>query len=166
MAKAERNVKTDSDERDREGFRQELLLDDNGLSDDGLDDVGVGSSSEVVEEQAGDYREDQLVSSTTRGEGMKKSSINSQSVCRPSSLEMSSFEKVSPGINPLFLSQKIDANEPEKKMPSTAAKATSRSEKHDSLEEIHLSAQSAFFRMQGMVSIASKRKVRSVESLM
>lgn len=40
---------------------------------------------------------------------------------------MSSLEKVSPGINPLFFSQKIEAKEPEKKMPSTAAKATTRS---------------------------------------
>lgn len=40
---------------------------------------------------------------------------------------MSSLEKVSPGINPLFFSQKIDAKEPEKKIPSTAAKATTRS---------------------------------------
>jgi hypothetical protein len=37
---------------------------------------------------------------------------------------MSSFEKVKSGIEPRFLSQKIDVNEPEKKMPSTAAKAT------------------------------------------
>lgn len=34
---------------------------------------------------------------------------------------------MSPGINPLFFSQKIDAKEPEKKIPSTAAKATTRS---------------------------------------
>jgi hypothetical protein len=33
---------------------------------------------------------------------------------------MSSFENVKLGINARFLSQKIDANEPEKKMPSTA----------------------------------------------
>lgn len=40
---------------------------------------------------------------------------------------MSSLEKVSPGIKPLFFSQKIDAKEPEKKIPSTAANATTRS---------------------------------------
>ena len=39
---------------------------------------------------------------------------------------MSSLEKVNPGIKPLFLSQKIAAKLPEKKMPSTQAKATSR----------------------------------------
>ena len=37
---------------------------------------------------------------------------------------MSSFEKVSPGIFPRFFSQKMAAKEPEKKIPSTAAKAT------------------------------------------
>lgn len=40
---------------------------------------------------------------------------------------MSSFEKVRPGIRPRFFSQKIEAKEPEKKIPSTAAKATTRS---------------------------------------
>lgn len=40
---------------------------------------------------------------------------------------MSSFEKVSPGMRPLFFSQKIAANDPEKKTPSTAAKATTLS---------------------------------------
>lgn len=44
-----------------------------------------------------------------------------------SSLLMSSLEKVRPGIRPLFFSQKIAAKEPEKKIPSTAAKATTRS---------------------------------------
>ena len=33
----------------------------------------------------------------------------------------------SPGMSPLFLSQKMAAKEPEKKIPSTAAKATTRS---------------------------------------
>ena len=40
---------------------------------------------------------------------------------------MSSLEKVSPGIRPLFFSQKMAAKDPEKKIPSTAAKATTRS---------------------------------------
>lgn len=47
-----------------------------------------------------------------------------------SSLLMSSLEKVSPGIRPLFFSQKIAAKEPEKNIPSTAAKATTRSPAH------------------------------------
>ena len=40
---------------------------------------------------------------------------------------MSSLEKVSPGMSPRFFSQKMEANEPEKKIPSTAAKAMIRS---------------------------------------
>ena len=40
---------------------------------------------------------------------------------------MSSFEKVKPGINDLFFNQNMAQNEPEKKIPSTAAKATSLS---------------------------------------
>ena len=43
---------------------------------------------------------------------------------------MSSFEKVRPGISPRFLSQKMEQKEPEKKMPSTTAKAMRRSAKH------------------------------------
>jgi hypothetical protein len=46
---------------------------------------------------------------------------------------MSSLEKVSPCIRPRFLSQKIEQKEPEKKMPSTHAQATSRSANEDSL---------------------------------
>jgi hypothetical protein len=45
-------------------------------------------------------------------------------VCKPSSLEISSFENVKPYNNDHFLSQNIAQNEPEKKIPSTAAKAT------------------------------------------
>ena len=36
---------------------------------------------------------------------------------------MSSLLNVSPGMIPRFFSQKIEANEPEKKIPSTAANA-------------------------------------------
>ncbi len=50
-----------------------------------------------------------------------------RSVIITSSLLMSSLEKVRPGIRPLFFSQKMEAKEPEKKIPSTAAKATTRS---------------------------------------
>jgi hypothetical protein len=49
-----------------------------------------------------------------------------KSQCKPSSLEINSFEKESPGINPRFFNQKIEQKEPEKKIPSTAAKATKR----------------------------------------
>lgn len=47
------------------------------------------------------------------------------------------MEKHRPGIRPLFLSQKMAQNDPEKKMPSTAAKATMRSAKGASAP-IHL----------------------------
>jgi hypothetical protein len=57
-------------------------------------------------------------------------------------------------MRPRFLSQKIEANDPEKKMPSTAAKAMRRSANDDSSSSIHRRAQSAFFLMQGMVSMA------------
>lgn len=48
-----------------------------------------------------------------------------------------------------FLSQKMDANEPEKKMPSTAAKAMILSPKVAVCEAIHCKAQSAFLLTQG-----------------
>ena len=50
-------------------------------------------------------------------------SKQAKSQCNPSSLEINSLEKLNPGINPLFFNQKIEQNEPEKKIPSTAAKA-------------------------------------------
>lgn len=61
----------------------------------------------------------------------------------PSSRLINSFENVNPGILERFLSQKMDANDPEKKIPSTAAKATSRSPKVDRSSEIQRMAQSA-----------------------
>ena len=60
-------------------------------------------------------------------------------------LEISSFEKHRPGIFPLFLSQNIAQNDPEKKMPSTAAKAITRWAKVAVLEFNHFCAQSPFF---------------------
>ena len=87
-----------------------------------------------------------------------------KSQCNPSSLEINSFEKVSPGINPLFLSQKMEQNDPEKKIPSTAAKAINRSWKEPL--SIHLKAQSAFFFTQSMCSMALSRRSRSTLSLM
>merc|ERR1719319_1586319 len=44
-------------------------------------------------------------------------------------LEINSLEKVRPGIKPLFFSQKMAAKLPLKKIPSTAAKATSMATK-------------------------------------
>lgn len=57
--------------------------------------------------------------------------------CVTSSLLMSSLEKVRPGIRPLFFSQKMEAKDPEKKMPSTAAKATTRSPGRDNSKSQH-----------------------------
>ena len=73
--------------------------------------------------------------------------------------------KVSPGMSPLFLSQKIAAKLPEKNIPSTAAKAMMRSAKEALLALIHLSAQSAFRLMAGMVSMALKSLSFSAASL-
>ena len=44
-----------------------------------------------------------------------------------SSRLMNSLDWQSPGIRPFFLIQNIEANEPEKKIPSTAANATTLS---------------------------------------
>ena len=48
-----------------------------------------------------------------------------------------------------FFSQKMEAKEPEKKMPSTAANAIILSPKVAVVEPIHLSAHSAFFFTHG-----------------
>lgn len=72
-------------------------------------------------------------------------------MCNPSSLEINSLENVKPGINPRFFNQKIAAKEPEKKIPSTAAKATSRSPKVEFSSEIQRRAHSAFLLMQGTI---------------
>ena len=71
---------------------------------------------------------------------------------------MSSLEKVRPGIRPLFLSQKMAAKDPEKKMPSTAANATTLVPKSAVSLAIQLSAHWAFCVTQGIVSTALKRK--------
>lgn len=82
-----------------------------------------------------------------------------------SSLEMSSFENVSPGMSPRFLSQKMAQKDPEKKIPSTTANAIRRSAKLlDSL--IHWSAQWAFLATHGTVSSALKSRCFSAPSLM
>jgi len=67
-----------------------------------------------------------------------------KSVCKPSSRDISSFEKVKPGINDLFFSQNIEQKLPENKIPSTAEKATRRSANEFSLL-IHFKAQVAFY---------------------
>ena len=54
-------------------------------------------------------------------------SRHAKSQWRPSSLDMSSLEKHSPGMSPLFFSQKMDANDPLKNIPSQHANASSLS---------------------------------------
>jgi len=54
-------------------------------------------------------------------------SKTAKSVCIPSSLEINSLENDKPGIRPLFFNQNIEQKDPEKKIPSTAAKATNLS---------------------------------------
>ena len=76
-----------------------------------------------------------------------------------SSLLISSLLKVRSGMTPRFLSQNMAANEPEKKMPSTAANETSLSAYVDCLSSIHRNAHSAFFFMHGMCSMALKRRI-------
>ncbi|KAJ8580136.1 hypothetical protein M405DRAFT_753626, partial [Rhizopogon salebrosus TDB-379] len=83
-----------------------------------------------------------------------------------SAILMSSLENVRPGIRPRYLSQKMDAKEPEKKIPLMAAKATNRSVNVEHWSDIHLSARSVLRLTQGMVSMASKRYLRWLGSLM
>jgi hypothetical protein len=63
-------------------------------------------------------------------------------------------------MRPLFFNQKTAQKLPEKKIPSTQAKATILSAKVLS-EPIHLRAHSAFYATDGIVSIAVKRNVFS-----
>lgn len=70
---------------------------------------------------------------------------------------MSSFEKVRPGMIPLFFNQNIAANEPEKNIPSTAANAIRRCLKLAVLLSIQVKAHFAFFSIHEMVEIAWSR---------
>jgi hypothetical protein len=54
-------------------------------------------------------------------------------VCIPSSRLINSFENVRPGISPLFFTQKMAQNDPEKNIPSIAANAINRSAKQSEL---------------------------------
>src|SRR6056300_258440 len=85
--------------------------------------------------------------------------------CNPSSLEISSLLKQRPGMRPLFFSQKMAQKLPEKKMPSTHAKAKSRSAKERDFVSNHFIAHLAFFSIQGTVETASKSCFFSVGSL-
>ena len=98
-----------------------------------------------------------MISSMTCLEGRLRRWLKrrqAKSVWRPSSLEMSSLENVNPGMRPRFLSQKMEANDPEKKIPSTAAKATRRSANVEFLSAIQRRAHSAFALMQGTTRVS------------
>jgi len=85
---------------------------------------------------------------------------HAKSQCNPSSLEISSFENVNPGINDLFFNQNIAQKLPEKNIPSTAAKATILSANLFFLL-IHFNAQLAFLLITGTFYIALNKNVFS-----
>lgn len=142
----QRRVHTDQGDGQRVG--QELLLDLDGFGDDACNAMRSGTTFKVRKEEAGKVGVEAFVTRdelVLRGEGV---SMASMIYIQPAS-ELT--EKVKPGISPRFLSQKMDANDPEKNMPSTAANAMSRSPNTAFGSEIHRNAQSAFFLMQGTV---------------
>ena len=71
-------------------------------------------------------------------------SKHAKSQCKPSSRLMSSLEKHKPGIKPRFFNQNTAQNDPEKKMPSHAAKATTLSANDAFSALVHRRHQSAF----------------------
>lgn len=89
---------------------------------------------------------------------------HAKSRCSPSSREINSLLCVKPGIKPRFLSQKIAAKLPEKKIPSTAANAISRSANVAVLLAIQRNAQSAFFLINSNSKIALKSFVLNLHS--
>src|SRR5690606_17393531 len=90
---------------------------------------------------------------------------HANSQCIPSSRLISSLLNAIPGISPRFFNQNIAANDPEKKIPSTAANATSLSAKL-SLLSIHFNAHSAFFFTHSTLLIALNNVCLSYSSLM
>lgn len=116
------------DRRGQIGQRVHHLLDLHGVLDDVADRLCGRFVHQVFEHQTGKIavqalkgaeKQDALFTAAGPGDNPWPSVT--------SSLLMSSLEKVRPGIRPLFFSQKMEAKDPEKKMPSTAAKATTRS---------------------------------------
>ena len=88
-----------------------------------------------------------------------------KSRCNPSSREMSSLANERPGRRPRFLSQKTAQKAPEKKMPSTAAKAMRRSAKVRVSELVQYCIQSILLWMLGKLRVTSKSRFCSVGSL-
>ncbi|CAN6882111.1 unnamed protein product, partial [Brassica oleracea] len=93
-------------QRARERVAHKLPLDLDGVPDDRLHALLREIRPQEGVDQAGETRR-----STFRS-------------ANPSSREINSLEKVKPGMSPRFLSQKIEQNLPEKKIPSEQAKAT------------------------------------------
>nr|GMD37886.1 CPXV051A protein [Ipomoea batatas] len=85
--------------------------------------------------------------------------MHAKSQCKPSSREINSFERrTTPASNRAFFSQNIAQKLPEKKIPSTQAKANKRSA-NDSEPSIQRRAHLAFFSTQGTVSIAWEQPI-------
>ena len=82
--------------------------------------------------------------STIRNSGSQLTSFeysrHAKSQCSPSSRLISSLLKLSPGIKPRFLSQKMAQKDPEKKLPLTAANAIVRLAKLAVVVSHHLRA--------------------------
>jgi hypothetical protein len=76
---------------------------------------------------------------------------------------MSSLLNVNPGISPRFLSQNMEAKDPLKNIPSTAANAIKRSAKVADSLEVQAIAHLAFFLTQGKFSIALNRKSLKIQ---
>ncbi len=111
-----------------------------------------------------------LMISTIRNSGSWLTSFeysrHAKSQCSPSSQLISSLLKLSPGIRPRFLSQKMAQKDPEKEMPSTVENAMVRLTKLALVVSHLLRAHCAFRWMQGTVSMACGRCIFLVGSLM
>ena len=111
-----------------------------------------------------------LMISTIRDYGSQLTSFrysrHAKLQCSPLSRLISALLKLSPGIRLHFFSQKMVQKDPEKKMPSTAGNAIVRLVKLAVVVSHHLRAHCAFQWMQGKFSIACRRCIFLVGSLM
>lgn len=80
--------------------------------------------------------------------------MHANSVCNPSSRAINSLEKHNPGMRPRFFNQKIEANDEEKNIPSTAANAIKRTGNDDDASSIQRIHHSALAATDGIVLIA------------
>ena len=94
-----------------------------------------------------------LMISMIRDSGSRLTSFeysrHAKSQCSPSSRQISSLLKLSPGIRPHFLSQKMAKKDPEKKLPLTAVNAIVRLAKLAVVVLHQLRAYCAFHWTQG-----------------